>query len=62
MVTQFFSSDEPVLFTDTVRMFSWGPITKNRILIVTGVNIYVFNQDNLESRHPIESVIAIVKS
>ena len=63
MISQFYETDEPVIFKASVDIMTrLGRIKRGRSLIITGMRIYFFNQDNLQLRYDIVNLKGIVKS
>ena len=62
MVRQFQDQGEPILFQSNVRKLSRFNIEQKRTLILTGDHIYLFEKNNLNRRHRVTNMSAIIKS
>lgn len=62
MVAQFTDPGEPVLFQSSVKKLSRFNIEQTRVVILTGDHIYLFDRNNLNRRHRVTNMSAIIKS
>ena len=62
MVAQFTDPSEPVLFQSRVVKLSRFNIEQRRVVIFTGDHIYLFDKNNLNRRHRVTNMSAIIKS
>ena len=62
MIAQFTDPGEPILFQSRVKKLSRYNIEQTRVIILTGDHIYLFDRNNLNRRHRVTNMTAIIKS
>jgi len=62
MKRQFTDQGEPILFHSKVVKLSRFNIEQRRMLVLTGDHIYLFEKNNLNRRHRVTNMSAIIKS
>ena len=62
MVQQFTDPGEPVMFQAKIVKLSRFNIEQRRVVILTGDHIYLFDRNNLNRRHRVTNMSAIIKS
>lgn len=62
MKAQFNDQGEPVLFQSKVVKLSRFNIEQKRTVVLTGDHIYLFDKNNLNRRHRVTNMSAIIKS
>ena len=62
MKAKFSAQNEPIMFQSRVKKLSRYNIEQNRILVLTGDHLYLFDKNSLNRRHRVTNMSALIKS
>ena len=62
MKAKFSTQNEPIMFQSRVKKLSRFNIEQQRVLVMTGDHLYLFEKNTLNRRHRVTNMSAIIKS
>ena len=62
MKAKFSTQNEPIMFQSKVKKLSRFNIEQQRVLVLTGDHLYLFEKNTLNRRHRVTNMSAIIKS